>query len=94
MAESTARTALYRGVIVHEAAIPIMATAWATIGPDTEESDLQDYMIDNLVKDRPGTTRDQYRVIEFTWTEIDPVEIPEVDPQLDTTPPEEEDPFE
>lgn len=72
----TDRSVIYRGVILHNTFQPILATAWATLGPDADENDLRKYMIDNLVAEYPGSTSDQFRIVEFSWTEIDPMRVP------------------
>ena len=73
--ERTGRSVIYKGVVIFDTFKPFVVTAWANMGPDADGDDLRKYMVDQLAAEYPGTTPDQYRVVEFSWTEIDPVRI-------------------
>lgn len=83
MAETTAPAVIYSAVFQVVGYHLLPRAGWASVDnpdPDTLEKDLRDYAIKMLIKDHPRVTPEDVHVVDFTWTFMPEVEIPDVDP--------------
>lgn len=79
MADTTAHTVIYHGIMLHDGMDPVSAAGWATlenVGHDLEQQ-LIDHSIRQLIMEQPGMDANRIRMIEFSWTDLGPVKIPE-----------------
>lgn len=80
MAETTEHTVIYRTVFVHDVLEPIVCTGWVTVhhADDDLEDVIAEHSITLWLETRPECNREDVRLIEITWSDMGPVEVPDV----------------
>lgn len=86
----TSHAAIYSGILLHHGSEPISVAGWVSLTPEASgwsdddiSAELRDYSVDMLIDYRPDTDPTALRFVEFSWTDLGPVAVPDVDPDPD-----------
>ena len=69
----TQRAVIYRGFVLHDGRDPIMFTEWATMDATAGEADVRKGLVNQIAAVWPDYDPEKMRIVELTWTDIDPV---------------------
>lgn len=86
VADTTEHAVIYHGLLLHNGLEPVAVSGWARIlerGSESLEHDLIGHSMHQLISDRPDMNPGRLRMVEFSWTDMGPLEIPEVTPFVD-----------
>jgi hypothetical protein len=83
--ERTQRAAIYSGIFLHDGRKPISVIGWATTpGPVIIGSQLKEFALTDVLEKEGDLRRDRMRLVEFGWTEIEPVRYPVIEEELES----------